>query len=132
MWTEADREAPRTCPLPPPHTSTEPRIASLAENKLERFVRCLGIVRTGPAPCRRRRGKVRLMVMDWGGEERELGLACGEKLFSSVPWGGGSARQGGREGAAPLLSPSRADRMWAAAQESTHTHSPGVTRGLNR
>lgn len=51
VWTEAGREAQRIFPLPPSHTSTEPCITSLAENKLERFVRCLGIVRSGPAPC---------------------------------------------------------------------------------
>lgn len=72
------------------------------------------------------------MVMDGGGEERELGLAYGEKLFWSVPWGGGAL---GREGerVQPLVITHRADRMWAAAQESTHIVPPAsVTRGLNR
>lgn len=50
------------------------------------------------------------MVMDWGGEERELGLTCWEKPFSSRSLGKRAALStGGRDAAAPSLAPFRAD-----------------------
>lgn len=49
MLTKAGAEAQGVFPVNPSHTSMEQCSASLAESKLERFVRCLGSVKTDPS-----------------------------------------------------------------------------------
>lgn len=78
VFTDAGGDAQRIFPGNRLHTSIEQCIASPAENKLERFVRCLGVVKTDPDSLPRApglsRGKVRLMVMDWGGQHSKWSL----------------------------------------------------------
>lgn len=62
--------------------------------------------------------------LEWGGGGPGPHLPREAVLLSQSPGEKGSAQQGGREGAAPSLSPTGLIRCGPGVQGSTHKHSP--------